>query len=157
MKAAYAYHELPADNLCHFFNGHHRENICVNCGRSREDVRWDDLDYHCEKHNPDIYNPLKLSFDDRDKVKCCIHGEELRFTALLERATSDVPRLITKMGMSGDTLAVLHHTHGYDPETVDSVVNVPPDMMHNYYEKMEIERERSRSATVKMKIKMTGV
>lgn len=55
-----------------------------------------------------------------------------------------------EMGMSGETLAVLHHTHGYDPETVAGVVNMPPpQILTDYYQAMETEKERSRAAIVR--------
>lgn len=48
--------------------------------------------------------------------------------------------------MSGKTLAVLHHTHGYDPEIVESIVTIPPQIMSEYHQAMEKERERSRKS-----------
>lgn len=60
--------------------------------------------------------------------------------------------------MSGETLAVLHHTHGYDPETVDGVVSVPPQIMADYHTAMETERDRSRAAIVRevVTVRTTG-
>jgi hypothetical protein len=60
--------------------------------------------------------------------------------------------------MSGETLAILHHTHGYDPETVDGVVPVPPQIMTDYYTAMETERDRSRAAIVRevITVRTTG-
>ena len=53
------------------------------------------------------------------------------------------------MGMSGETLASLHHTYGYDPETVSGIVEVPAEIMDEYNTRMETERSRSRSAIVR--------
>lgn len=76
-------------------------------------------------------------------------GEERKAFALLARAENDVPKLVAKLGMNGETLAVLHHTHGYDPETVASIVDVPPQMLADYHAAMATERARSRTAQVK--------
>lgn len=141
MKAWYAYHaphfrlmpELPLHN----FTSGARESRCVWCGRSRELVRHDDSPAPCGQRPvmPEIKDVL------RDE-------EELAF-ALADRAKSDVPKILAKLGMSGETLAILHHTYGHDPETVATVVDVPPTMMAGYHAAMEAERLRSRAAHVK--------
>ena len=109
-------------------------------------VRWDDLPAQCQKRPelPDIADTIQ--------------GEEERAFALLDKATSKVPKLVAKLGMSGETLAVLHHTHGFDPETVDGVVPVPPQVMADYHIAMEAERERSRAAIVRevITVRTTG-
>lgn len=64
-------------------------------------------------------------------------------------ASREVPAIVTKRGMSVDTLAFLHHTHGYDPETVAGIVDVPAEIMTQYHELMDVERARSRAAQVK--------
>ena len=142
MKAYHAYNvpHFRCDSKAHKFGSSMRESKCHWCGRSREDVRWDDLPPECKKR-PEL--------EDVDDV---ILGEEQKAFALLNRAAKDVPKLVAKMGMSGDTLAVLHHTHGYDQETVAGVVDVPPQMLADYHTAMETERARSRAAQVKQVI-----
>lgn len=139
MKAYFAYHtQHIRDNPgAHNFTGPWRDCECQWCGRSRELVRWDDLPAQCQKRPelPDIADTIR--------------GEEEKAFALLDKATREVPKLVAKLGMSGETLAVLHHTHGYDPETVDGVVNVPPQIMADYHTAMETERDRSRAAIVR--------
>jgi alanyl-tRNA synthetase len=78
-----------------------------------------------------------------------IRGEEKKAFALLEKAEKEVPRLVQRRGMSGSTLAILHHTHGYDPEIVAAIAFVPRKTMEDYHADMEKERERSRSAIVR--------
>ena len=90
-------------------------------------------------------------------VAGAIFAEESRFFELLSKAKSEVPKIVAKLGMSGDTLAVLHHTHGYDPETVASVVNVPPHMLADYHAAMEAEKSRSRAAQNKTVVTIKGL
>jgi hypothetical protein len=139
MKAFHAYHvpHFRCDSQAHNFGSSLRGSSCLWCGRTREQVRWDELPPECAKRPP------------VPEIKDVILGEERKVFALLYRAEKDVPQLVAKLGMNGATLAVLHHTHGYDPETVASIVDVPPPMLEDYHTAMEAERARSRSAQVK--------
>ena len=139
MKAYFAYHtQHIRDNPgAHNFAGPWRDCECQWCGRSRELVRWDDLPAQCQ-NRPELPD-----------IAATIQGEEEKAFVLLDKATREVPKIVAKLGMSGETLAVLHHTHGYDPETVDGVVNVPPQIMADYQAAMETERDRSRAAIVR--------
>ena len=113
--------------------------LCFWCGRTRENVRWDDLPAECQSRPSDAELGISESLESEEKKAHAIH----------EKAKVHVPRLVTKMGMSGETLATLHHTHGYDPETVSGVVDVPPEIMEAYNASMETERSRSRDAIVR--------
>lgn len=139
MKAYYAYHapHFRCDPQAHNFPGSLREAACQWCGRTREQVRWDELPPKCQKRPPLL------------EIEDVILGEERKFFALLARVKKDVPKLVAKFGLNGKTLSVLHHTYGYDPETVASIVDVPPQMMADYHTAMETERTRSRAAQVK--------
>lgn len=139
MKAYFAYHtqHIRDNPVAHNFAGPWRDCECQWCGRSRELVRWDDLPAQCQ-NRPELPD-----------IAATIQAEEEKAFALLDKATREVPKLVAKLGMSGETLAVLHHTHGYDPETVDGVVNVPPQIMADYHAAMEAERDRSRAAIVR--------
>jgi len=139
LKAYHAYHvqHFKDDTMAHNFTNGSRDAACVWCGRTRELVRWDDQPPECQCR------------PDMPDVADVIHGEEQRAFTVLDRAAKDVPTIVAKHGMSGETLAMLHHTHGYDPETVDGVVTVPTDVMADYHTAMERERERSRCAQVK--------
>jgi hypothetical protein len=139
MKAYHAYNvpHFRCDPKAHNFGSSLRESACRWCGRTREQVRWDELPPECAKRSP------------VPEIEDVILGEERKAFALLARAEKDVPKLVAKLGMNGETLAVLHHTHGYDPETVTSIVDVPPQMLADYHSAMEKERARSRAAQVK--------
>ena len=139
LKAYHAYGvtHFRCDPKAHNFGSYMRESKCRWCSRSREMVRWDDLPPECQKR------PAMMEIAD------VILDEERKAFDLLNRAVIAIPKLVAQMGMSGDTLAVLHHTHGYDPETVAGVVDVPPQMLADYHAAMETERARSRSAQVK--------
>ena len=139
MKAYHAYNvpHFRLDPKAHNFPTALRESACQWCGRTREQVRWDELPPECAKRPP------------VPEIEDVILGEERKTFALLARAEKEVPKLAAKLGMNGETLAVLHHTHGYDPETVASIVDVPPQMLADYHAAMETERARSRAAQVK--------
>lgn len=139
MKAYFAYHtqHIRDHPGAHNFAGPWRDCECHWCGRNRERVRWDDLPAKCQKR-PDLPD-----------IADAIQGEEEKAFALLAKATREVPKIVAKLGMSGETLAILHHTHGYDPETVDGVVPVPSQIMADYHTAMEEERDRSRAAIVR--------
>ena len=141
-KAYFAYHtnHIRDNPGAHNFSGPWRDCECQWCGRSREIVRWDELPAQCQKR-PELPD-----------IEETIQNEEIKAFALVERARADVPKLVEKLGMSGETLAILHHTHGHDPETVDSVFPVPREIMEEYHSAMEKERERSRAAIVRKTI-----
>lgn len=83
------------------------------------------------------------------EIEDVILVEERKAFALLDRSEKDVPNLVAKLGMNGETLAILHHTHGYDPETVARIVGVPTKILEDYRAAMETERAHSRAAQVK--------
>lgn len=139
MKAYHAYNvpHFRCDPKAHNFGSSRRESACRWCGRTREQVRWDDLPPECAKR-PQV-----------PEIEDVILDEERKAFALLARAEKEVPKMVAKHGMNGETLAVLHHTYGYDAETVASIVAVPPQMLAEYHAAMERERALSRAAQVK--------
>jgi hypothetical protein len=141
MKVYHAYHvaHFRLDGGAHNFLSSSRTCECFWCGRTRQDVRWDDLPPECQNRPSDA----DLGIGE------VLESEEKKAHAIYEKAKVHVPRLVKKMGMSGETLATLHHTHGYDPETVSGVVEVPPEVMTAYNASMETERDRSRKAIVR--------
>ena len=58
------------------------------------------------------------------------------------------------MGVTGESLSILHHTYGHDPEVVSAIIEVSPEIMKDYYKKMEEERVRSRSSQKKQIIEV---
>lgn len=139
MKAYFAYQagHFRAEPAGHNFPSSLRISKCLWCSRSREMVRWDELPPQCQKR-PKMADAAEV-----------ISSEEEKFFSLLNRASLEVPKIIKKRGMSGETLAFLHQTHGYDPEIVSGVVNVPQFLMREYHEKMDEERARSRASLTK--------
>jgi hypothetical protein len=137
-KAYLAYH-LPhfrLDPRGHNFLNGSRDSACCWCGRTRDQVRHDDLPAGCQNRPelPDIAETL--------------HGEESAAYALMNRAEHDAQKLAAKMGMNGKTLAILHHTYGHHPETVLTDFEFRP-WRAEYEAAMEVERERSRAAQKK--------
>lgn len=144
LKAYYAYHAphfrceptLPLHN----FTNAARWSRCAWCGRSREEVRHDDQPAHCTRR-PDL-----------PTVTDVLRGEEVRALAMTERAARDVPAVLRKLGMTGEALAVLHHTYGHDPETVATIATVPQQLLADYHAAMDAERERSKAAHVRERV-----
>lgn len=126
--------EMPLHN----FTSSQRWSKCVNCGRPREQVRYDELSPRCLNH-----------IVPRD-IKDVLREEEENFEQLSERAKKFVPKFIEKNKLNGNSLAILHHTHGVEPETVALVadVNITP-FMADYELAMEAERARSRASQKK--------
>lgn len=155
-KAIYAYHdpvdlenahEFPKyifpDGVDPFYQQLFRESKCIYCGRTREQVRWDELPHTCDP-NIEICTE-KILFD-----------EEKQYFQLLEKAKIHIPQLLDKMGVSGETLSILHHTYGYDLETsLDFIDSVYHDTLSREYEHfMQLERARSKSKQIKTVIKI---
>lgn len=155
-KATYAYgdpidlentHEFPKyvfpDGVDPFCQQLFLEAKCIYCGRTREQVRWDDLPPTCE-------SLVKTNAKEN------ILNEEKQYFQLLEKAKTHIPQLLDKMGVSGETLSILHHTYGYDLETSLAFIdNVDHKTLSNEYEYfMQLERERSRSKQIKTVIKI---
>jgi hypothetical protein len=134
LKAYFAFHvpHFRLDEDSHNFTTGDRESNCLWCGRTREMVRYDDLPGPCQAR-PEII-PISQS----------ILEEEKKAFKLFDSASKNVPKLISKMGLTGKTLAILHHTHGYDPETVAGIVEIPSKLMDDYKLEMELEKARSR-------------
>jgi len=133
-KAHYAWHATNYDAGAHSFYHQGRQCECAHCGRTREDVRYDELPAQCQKR------PERLDIADT------IRGEEEKYRALLRRGKDEIPRLIAKHGMSGATLALLQQTYGYDVDVVTTYVDVPKDLQDDFHDAMERHREESRSA-----------
>lgn len=145
MRAYYAYQagHFRESMDGHNFTNRSKQSQCVWCGRSRELVRWDDLPPQC------------VSRPEMKEVDEVVFSEEGKFFALLKKAERDVPGLVEKHGMSGQTLALLHGTHGYDPETVAGIVEVPCQVISEYERCREEESVRSRSGVVREMVMAT--
>ena len=129
----------------HWFAGFSPGSVCRWCGRTRDLVRYDGLPAECASRP-----------DDLPEVASVLMDEESRAFALYDRARAIVPAMIARHGMSGETLAMLHGTHGIDPETVDSICPVPAGMIAGYEAEREKDRARSRAAHKPEVIRMAG-
>lgn len=137
LRAFYAFvagHYRTENLPVHNFPCGARASTCVWCGRTREQVRYDAFPPECQNR------PREVDVD----IAGVIQAEEEKANRLFVRARDFVPAFISKHGMTGETLAILHHTHGYDPETVDAFCSVPKKQMEDYHNQMEQERNRSR-------------
>lgn len=114
MKAYYAYHEnhFRLEPKGHNFRGVLRESKCVWCGRSREQVRHDDLPPHCLERPQDL--------PDTSSV---ILSEEVKFQEHEDRSIPVAIKILTKMGDSEETRRFLYETHGIRDEVYDSCVD----------------------------------
>ncbi len=137
-KAHYAWHaghyRVEVGN--HHFSGALRCSKCAFCGRSREQVRYDDLPGKCQSIPHDAHKDIALSIRD----------ETLLYKRLLERGITEIPKLVAKHGLSAETLFLLHGTHGYDVETVADTLDlcIDKEMVKAYEALMDIERETCR-------------
>lgn len=163
-KATYAYHDPKLDDAHYFLNNYlvdnkivgDREESCLRCGRTREQIRWDELQPECKgtKVLPE-FNPYFGFREKADKVKSVLLEEEKRFAALLEKGKIEIPILFKKYGENGAALAILHHTHGYDIETSFEVLNIELKSenaikLENEYN-LAMERERNLSKSKQKK------
>ena len=129
-KATFAYHfnHIRAHPEAHNFGSVLPSAACRWCGRTREQVRWDDLPPECSDR-PEL-----------PEVAATIAAEERKAWARVAAAEEEVPALIAK----GLSLADLHRTHGFDPDTVATVSPVSAAMLAQYEQDMAGERELSR-------------
>lgn len=140
LKAWYAYHaphfHVMPDVPLHNFTSSQRWSKCSWCGRTREEVRHDEKTGRCLGRPNDI-----------PSIKDVLRDEEEKFGGLMEKARTVVPGFLKRHELNGETLAILHHTHGYDPETVEAMGYIVTSQMRQDYEIfMEKERKRSQAS-----------
>lgn len=119
-KATFAYHlpHVRSHPGAHNFGSVLADSECRWCGRTRTQVRWDDLPAECGSRPP------------LPEIEGTIETEERKAWALLARAEKEVPALWAR----GKSLTDLHQTYGYDPETVASIVPVSQEVLEGYAE-----------------------
>jgi hypothetical protein len=98
-----------------------RYEACIDCGRSRYDVRWDDLPGQC------------LSADARPSIQSVVYREEANFLEKLEEAQNVIPDILKKKfsgELTSESLFYLQSTTGYNPDIVAMFVeqNLEPLM-----------------------------
>ena len=148
VKANYAWREnYQANPLAHKFPTAERTSCCVWCGRSREEVRHDELPAGCAQRPepPDTAGIIK--------------GEEESVFALMKRAETLVPKLLDKHGIKGATLFLLHSTHGIDPDMIYDLFGMrfEDEVMADYRRLQQEDQEKSRQAIKRQEIKVVNV
>ena len=105
------------------------------------------------RDNPSpAYNPY-VGFDKKvPLIKKTLHEEAERYNNLQEKAKTFIPEFLNKKGITGQTLAILHHTHGFDFETsIEFIPNcsikipLENELREGYDYWMEHEQALSRS------------
>lgn len=139
LKAYFAFHveHFRLEPWSHNFTSGDRHSRCIWCNRSRQDVRYDDLPPTCEHRPATADDPIEKS----------ILEEELLADDLRQRSTAQILKLTQGTAMSGQLLATLHGTYGFDPEIVATVLgNIDEKHITDYHKARELERERSKAA-----------
>ena len=125
-RATLAYHQ-EFSNLypgSHRFCSDSRTATCNVCGRTRENVRWGEQ------------IPLCAEWKPCDIEGACLQ-EEQRYRELLSTANQLVPKLLRGVvEVTGDLLAKIHHTYGFDPEVVSNFIEVDESLMKDYLNAM---------------------
>lgn len=112
-----------------------RFESCIDCGRTRHDVRWDDLPGACQQA------------DARPRIQDVLYKEEANFLSKLEEAHSVIPDLLKKKfsgELTSESLFYLQATTGYNPDIVALFVgqNLEP-LMPGFDTLMEEHRKKS--------------
>jgi len=145
-RATFAYHAGHRDEGAHYFAGLGPEAPCRWCGQTREGVRWDwyGKPPTCEAR-PKWAN---------ESIESVIAREEKLFEKVLDRAKK-LAAEIDVSALTGDSLAVLHHTHGVDPTMLEAALILagkptPTQAAHDEYQTvMLVERARSKASQKK--------
>lgn len=147
-KATFAYHWTQVDHL----NGHHwpsghydhksgrdmpdhiRFEKCHICGRTRHDVRWDDLPAHCSNVG-------------RPTIAEVLHSEEEHFLNMLDRAEHKIPDILAKRfkgELTAEALFFLQSSVGYPPDVIAMFAdqNLEP-LMPEFEKLMEVHQGKS--------------
>jgi hypothetical protein len=145
MRATFAYHfkHLREHPKAHKFSGPWRDCRCEWCDISREEVRWcEDLPYECQKR------PSSIKDDVVEEIEEVLLKEENLYTSLLQRGEKFIPKFVNKHGLTGETLSILFHTHGYSPEVVETYFDIPKEILQEFDNMMEKESSRSLQDTL---------
>ena len=124
MKAYYAYHADVTQDHSHKFEKT-VESRCAECGRTREEVRWDELPPTC------------LKWKEPESVSSIIHNEEKKYWKLVSRMEPFVGKFFKDKAVTGEHLAYLHQTHGFPAEDVCEIMGVKFESVRADYEASE--------------------
>ncbi len=82
--------------------------------------------------------------DNETRVARIIKAEEQTYFDLCEKAPRIVTKFIKKHGLTGESLCKLHHTHGYDPTSVEAVLGrCLPSALHDQYQEAYAEHRKT--------------
>lgn len=104
-RASYAYHDGATLPKMHRFLNSTREAPCHKCGRSREEVRWDDL-------------PPECAGAELRSISNIIKEEELRFEKVINRTKNFI-----QGSLNGDSLCHIHNTFGITKEMINDALS----------------------------------
>lgn len=143
-RATYAYQnpDLPG---AHRFKGDWTEAECIDCVRSRWQVRWDEGEppeccgpasarlhrfsgaapwakcRYCEEPRERAKGPVCHRWVADPDIGAIIRAEEERFERLWDRAVK-LTSTLDLSTLTGEQLSTLHHTHGIDPSMIESAL-----------------------------------
>ncbi len=144
MRSAYS-GSMQESNLLHLIssvNGHHRYYKCP-CGgvdhyaRSTSPTRDEPaMIVHCYEHRKMWL--MLISLSNPERIAYIIRCEEELFLKLLDAAPKQIEKWmrknhLTKEKLTGYHLAVLHHTFGFCPTVVESVIGDLTQEQHEDY------------------------
>ena len=147
-RAYYAYHATWMDSDAHSFTNSSPDSKCIWCGQTREGVRWNwyGLTPKCTRRPNEA--------DTFVGIEDVLNNEETRFGKLLTKA-EEIAKELDPSALTGEQLAIFHHTHGIDPSMLESALMIfdkgkISQELHGAYEiEMQKEVDRSRKAQKK--------
>lgn len=137
MRAWHAYHVYhPYQHPeAHNFDGPYRDCKCSWCGRSRENVRHDDLPATCSRR------PL------HKEIKDVIKLEEQKANIVLNNAEIYIPKILKTRELNGDTLFFFHGTHGWPIDVVELIIDIPLKARNEYEQLLQAEAQKDADLT----------
>jgi hypothetical protein len=147
-RAYYAYHTIWMDKNAHSFTNSCKDSKCIWCGQTREGVRWNyyGLTPKCTRRPNEA--------DTFVGIEDVLNSEETRFGKLLTKA-EEIAKELDPLALTGEQLAIFHHTHGIDPSMLESALMVfdkgkISQELHDVYE-LEMQKEVDRSRKTQKK------
>ena len=147
-RAYYAYHATWMDTGAHSFTNSSPDSKCIWCGQTREGVRWNyyGLTPKCTRRPSEA--------DTFVGIEDVLNSEETRFGKLLTKA-EEIAKELDPPALTGEQLAIFHHTHGIDPSMLESALmifdkgKISQELPDAYELEMQKEVDRSRKAQKK--------
>lgn len=127
----------------HRFGGSAPWIKCIFCDNTREELQDSIQDI------PGGYGFKNCTKYREIDIAAVLETEETKFQHTQDKAQKIVPTYIEAHGLSGSSLAILHHTHGVVPELASIILDEEFDeqLIHDYETEMLVEKNRSRADT----------